>query len=116
MRFLADENFNGKVLSGLQKALPDLDIVRAQDTDMAGSPDPVLLEWAAQEERIILTHDVQTLAGYANYRVRAGLKMPGIIEVKMSKSIGTIKDELVLMIAASSPEEFESQVKYIPIR
>jgi predicted nuclease of predicted toxin-antitoxin system len=116
MRFLADENFNGKVLSGVRKALPDIDVVRVQDTSMSGSPDPQLLEWAAKEERIVLTHDVQTMAGFANDRVRAGLKMPEIIEVKMSKSIGTITDELVLMIAASSAEEFESQVKYIPIR
>lgn len=34
MRFLADENFNGPVLRGLQHELPDLDIIRVQETEM----------------------------------------------------------------------------------
>lgn len=34
MRFVVDENFNSKVLAGLRTALPELDIVRVQDTEM----------------------------------------------------------------------------------
>lgn len=34
MRFLADESFNGKIHSGLRAALPDLDLLRVQDTEM----------------------------------------------------------------------------------
>jgi len=46
MRFATDENFNGHMPSGLRKRLPDLDIVRVQDTEMYGSPDPELLEYS----------------------------------------------------------------------
>jgi hypothetical protein len=46
MRFAADENFNGKMLSGLLRRLPELDIVRVQDTDMLGTPDPELYQFA----------------------------------------------------------------------
>ncbi|MCA9911450.1 MAG: DUF5615 family PIN-like protein, partial [Anaerolineae bacterium] len=49
MRFLADENFNGKLLAGLRAALPDLDVVRVQDTDKVASSDPELLAWAAEQ-------------------------------------------------------------------
>ena len=31
MRFAADENFDGRILQGLQTRLPDLDIVRVQE-------------------------------------------------------------------------------------
>lgn len=44
MRFAADENFNGPIYNGLRKRLPDLDIVRVQDTVMYQAPDPDLLE------------------------------------------------------------------------
>lgn len=47
LRFAADENFHGTILSGLLRALPNLDIVRVQDTDQYGVGDPELLEWAA---------------------------------------------------------------------
>ena len=115
MRFLADENFNGKLLTALHTALPQLDVVRVQDTNMAASPDPELLEWAATNNRIILTHDVRTLAGFAYNRVREGLSMPGIIEIKISGSIGSIADDLILLIETSTPQEFENQVRFIPL-
>ena len=116
MRFLADENFNGKLLAGLRATYPEIDIVRVQDTDMLASPDPELLAWAAEQGRILLTHDVQTVAGYAYDRVRDGLPMPGIIEVRITQSIGLTIDALVLMITASTPDEFQDQVRYVPFR
>lgn len=70
MRFLADENFNGKLLAGLRAALPGLDVTRVQDINMDATPDPQLLAWAAEQNRILLTHDIQTIAGYAYERVR----------------------------------------------
>lgn len=115
MRFLADENFNGKVLDGLRSRVPDFDVVRVQDTEMYQSPDPQLLAWAAEQGRILLTHDVQTLAGYASERVIAGLPMPGVVEVRVLQGIGAIIDDLAVMIGASTPDEFENQVRYIPI-
>lgn len=115
MRFLADENFNGKLLAGLRAVLPDIDVIRVQDTDKITSPDPELLAWAAELGRVLLTHDVQTLAGYVYDRVRDGLPMPGIIEVRMTQGLGAAIQELALMIVASAPEEFENQVRYIPL-
>ncbi len=115
MRFLADENFNGKLLAGRRAELPELDAIRVQDTDQVGSSDPDLLLWAAEQNRILIAHDAQTIAGYAYDRVRQGLPMPGIIEVRISKRLGSIIDDLTLMIAASVPGEFENQVRYIPL-
>jgi hypothetical protein len=34
----------------------------------------------------------------------------------MAHSMGVTIDELALMIAASTPQAFENQVRYIPIR
>ena len=76
LRFLADENFNGKILRGVRRERPDADIVRVQDTPIYQAPDPTVLEWAAQEGRILLTHDIETMVGYANERLAAGLLMP----------------------------------------
>lgn len=55
IRFAADENFSGVIVRALKLRRSELDIVRVQDTDVAGSDDPTLLAGAAQEQRIILT-------------------------------------------------------------
>jgi predicted nuclease of predicted toxin-antitoxin system len=69
IRFLADENFNGKIVRGLRIQNPDVDIVRVQDTEISGADDRAVLEWAAQAGRILLTHDLDTMTYYANERL-----------------------------------------------
>lgn len=115
MRFLADENFNNRILRKLQDELPELDVTRVQDTVIYEADDATVLEWAATQNRILITHDVQTITKYAYNRVKDGLPMPGIIEVHSDTPIGQAVDELLLMIGAGTVADFENQVKYIPI-
>ena len=61
LRFLADVCFNGSVFRALQRSNPQLDIVRAQDVGLNGEPDPRVLAWAAEQGRLVLSHDVNTL-------------------------------------------------------
>ncbi len=116
MRFLADENFDNRILKGLRHNLSDFDVLRVQDTEIYQAPDPVVLEWAAKEERILLTRDAETMIGFAYDRVKAGLPMPGITEVSDKLPIGKAIDELMLMIGAGIPADFDQQVRFIPLR
>ncbi len=75
LRFAADENFNNNIVRGLLRRKPDLDIVRIQDVGLSGADDPTVLEWAAQEGRVLLTHDVATITRYAYERIEAGQSM-----------------------------------------
>ena len=81
LRLAADENFNNNIVRGLLRRNPALDIVRIQDVGLSGAEDPQVLDWAAQEGRILLTHDVTTMTQYAYERIQAGLPMLGIFEV-----------------------------------
>jgi len=65
LRLAADENFNSDIVRGLLRRKPGLDIVRIQDVGLSGADDPTVLEWAAQEGRVLLTHDVTTITRYA---------------------------------------------------
>lgn len=114
MRLLTDENFNGAILRGLVRRLPKLDIVRVQDVGLMNTDDPQILEWAASEGRILLTHDVTTITMYAYERVNQGLTMTGVVEVIAKAPIGKIIDDLELFICCSEPEEYEGQVLFIP--
>lgn len=58
LRFAADENFNNDIVRGLRRRMPDLDIVRVQEAGLSGAIDTDVLEWAAREGRVLLTHDV----------------------------------------------------------
>ncbi len=94
MRLLTDENFNGSILRGLTRRFPNLDVVRVQDVGLIHADDPTILEWAANKNRILLTHDVATIIMYANNRIVQGLPMPGVIEVIATAPIGKVIEYL----------------------
>lgn len=115
LRLLADENFNGRILRALLRKIPDLDVVRAQDTPLYGRDDPTLLEFAAAENRIVLTHDIETLVGYAWERVRAGMSMPGVVVALTDRPIGQVLADLEVLLLASRPGELEEQIRFLPL-
>ena len=117
MRFLADENFDNKILRGVLRENPEFNIVRVQDTEIYGADDPSVFAWATKEDRILLTHDVRTMSGFAYERIEAGLPLPGIIEINKQKvSVGQAIDELLLIDGASDAAEWENKVTYLPLR
>ena len=116
MRFLADENFNNRILNGVLRQYPDTDIVRVQDTEVYEAADPVVLEWAAQENRILLTHDTRTMAAFAYARVAAGQPMTGVLVINSLLPIQQAVDSLVLVVGASDPVEWENKVTHLPLR
>ncbi len=57
LRLLSDENFNGDIIRGLFLRQPNLDLLRVQDVGLQQVDEPTILAWAANNERIVLTHD-----------------------------------------------------------
>lgn len=114
LRMAADENFNGDIVRGLLRRRPDLDLVRVQDAGRSGADDPTILAWAAEEGRILLTHDASTITKYAYDRVRAGQPMPGVFEAQRSVPIGRAIEDILLIAECSLPGEWEGQVRYLP--
>ncbi len=115
VRFVTDEDFNNNILRGMLRRQPELDRVRVQDVALAGAKDPDILAWAAEEERILLTHDVSTMTRHAYDRVTRGLPMPGGFEVHRSAAMGTVIDDLLLLAESSEEKEWEGQILYIPL-
>ena len=115
LRLAADENFNNDIVRGLLRLRPELDIVRVQDAGLPGADDPTVLEWAAQEGRVLLTHDASTVTKYAYERVRAGQSMPGVFEASRDVPIGRAIEDILLLADYSLDGEWEGQVRYLPL-
>lgn len=116
LRFIADENFDNGIIEGLFQRRADIDLVRVQDVGLRGEDDPAILEWAANENRILLTHDIHTMTHFAYERVRNGQFMLGVLEVRKSLSIGVAIEHIILVAECSFDGELEDKVIYIPIQ
>lgn len=112
----ADENFNNDIVRGVRRRNPTVDLLRVQDVGLTGADDPTVLEWAAQSGRVLLTHDAATMSPYAYERVDNGKPMPRVFEVGRHVPIKLVIEEILLLAECSLADEWEGQVRYLPLR
>ncbi len=72
-KFLADEDLNNRIVRGIRRRSNEINILRVHEVGLLGAHDTVVLEWAASEQRIVLTHDTATMIGFAYARIREQL-------------------------------------------
>ena len=115
LRLLIDENFSHLIVRGVKSRLPELDFVFVRQIGLAGSTDSALLKWAVQSDRVMLTHDIKTMAPDAKQLLLRGESIAGLIAVPQTMSIGRAIDDLELVIACHSQEEFRDRIQYLPL-
>jgi hypothetical protein len=116
LRLATDEDFNNRILRGLLRRNPKLDIMRVQDAGLTGRRDDEVLEWAATEGRILLTHDVTTMTEYVYKRLDAGLPMPGVFELAQDVPIGRAIEDILILAECSLEGEWKGQIRFLPLR
>jgi hypothetical protein len=114
LRLLSDEDVHDDIIRGLRRREPILDIVRAVDVGLDHTADPMILEWAASQERILLTGDLNTMVGFAWARVLSGRLMPGVLALVENKAIGPVIDDILLVALCYASDEIKDQVLFIP--
>lgn len=77
LRFLADENIDPDLVQGVRRRVDDVDIVSVQDVGLRTADDPEILQWAAEEGRILISHDIRTMSGFAGDRLGLAFRCLG---------------------------------------
>ena len=115
LRLLADVNFNGDIVRGLLLRRPDFAIIRAQYVALDRAEDPAVLAWAAEDERIVISHDRATMPDFAYNRVAQDLPMPGVFIVPNRMPVRQAIDELLVIEGCSEQAEWAGLVLYLPL-
>lgn len=117
----SDEDFDGRILRGLSRREPDVDIVRIAEAGLLGAPDPEVLAWAADEGRALLTHDMRTMPAHAHARIRENRPMPGVIAVAQIGArprrllVGEAIENILLIATLLEPGDLDGQIVYLPL-
>jgi hypothetical protein len=115
LKVAADENFDNRILRGLLRVIPNLDVIRIQDTEIFGLEDPAVLEWCMTERRVLLSHDYKTIPKYAYDRLVVGQNFAGIIMIPKDQALLQSIEEIHLLLETLEPEEWLNLVYYLPI-
>ena len=116
LKLLADENFHRHIVRGVLRQLPEVDLLRVQEVGLEGVDDATVLEWSANENRVLLTHDVTTIPNIVRQRIESGGLMPGVIFVPQPFHKQEIIDSLLIVIQCSHPRELDGIWIYLPLR
>lgn len=118
--FLLDEHLRGPLWKAIQNhnARGDypLDAARVGDPfDLPlGLSDPLILQWAERECRILLTFDEDTVPIHLGEHLRAGSHSPGIFIVRDRVHVSDVLEFLILAAYASEPDEWRDRIQYLP--
>jgi len=114
IRFLADADLNHAIVKGCRRHEPAMDFLSANEAKLEGVPDADVLAIAAEQGRILVTHDRQTMPRHFGAFLMSGRSSPGAFLVSQHAPIGEVIDALVLIWAASDLEEWKNRIVNIP--
>ena len=111
IRFLADEDVRADIVQGLRSRESSIDILDVKSGGLKGIEDPALLELAAKQDRILISHDRSTMTRHFYDRLTAGQVGPGLFIVpKHPSAVGQVIESLLLVWSASGAEEWRNQI------
>jgi predicted nuclease of predicted toxin-antitoxin system len=110
-----DEHIDPAITKGLRRIYPELDVVTVQETGLRTKLDDVLLVWAAQEGRVMVSRDLSTMELEASKRIRKGDKMTGVLLIRPGAGHGEAIRVLQFVIECAEPNELENAILYIPL-
>ena len=108
IRFLADADFNRKIVSGVLHQVPEIDFKLAPELN--GLPDVQVLAYAAREGRNLVTHDRRTMPVHFGKFIQTQ-NCPGVFIIPQKIRIRRAIDELILFWAASDAEEHINTIR-----
>ena len=114
LRFQADVNLNELILRAACRREPALDFHTTDAASLGGLSHPKVLERAAEEGRLLVTHDLQTMprhfAAFITTHQSAGLLL-----VPQSLPIAAAVDEHLLIWSTMEAEEWINLMWYLPL-
>ena len=115
VRFLADADLNKAIVSGVVRREPSLDFLTEHSAGLRRMTDPEVLALAAEQQRVVVSHDVGTMPAHFRVFRTAGKRSAGVFLIPQSLDVGTAIDELMLIWLASEASEWENRLEWLPL-
>jgi hypothetical protein len=114
VRYQADADLNQAIVTGVLRREPTVDFQNALAAGLEGVKDSDVLALAAQQGRILVSHDRRTMpVEFAAFIVAN--KSSGVIIVSRKVAIEVVIEELLLIRAVSSAEEWINRIAKLPL-
>ncbi len=100
---------------GARRREPAAEFAALRDFGLATRSDPDVLDFAARENWIVVSHGVNTMREAASTRLTAGLPMTGLLLAHQRTPVSQIIESLLLIWAASEADEWAGHIEFLPL-
>ena len=114
VRYQADADLNQTVVTGVLRREPTVDFQTAAAAGLKGVKDSEVLAIAAQQSRLLVSHDRKTMPSEFAAFITSK-QSSGVIIVSRKLPIEAVIEELLLIWAASSAEEWVNRIAKLPL-
>lgn len=112
--YQADADLNQAIVTGVLRREPSIDFQTALVAGLEGVKDSEVLAIAAQQRRILVTHDRKTMPlEFAQFITNN--HSAGVIIVSQRLPVEVVIEELVMIWAISSAEEWSDRIAKLPL-
>jgi hypothetical protein len=115
IRFLADADLNKAIIIGALRREPQLDFLTAHAAGLRGMSDTEVLTFAAAQQRVLVSHDVNTMPAHFRASTSSGKQSSGVFLIPQSLNLGVAIDDLLLIWLSSGTEDWENQLAWLPL-
>ena len=115
VRYLFDEDLNGRIIRGVRRRDPALDTLTVYEAGLKEADDSIVLQQAAIDGRIVVSHDHSTMRAYAEERLHTGSSMLGLFLVRQDRPLGKVIEDLVIIGGATTAEEWYGKIIFVPL-
>ncbi len=114
VRFQADADLNQIIVKATLRLEPAIDFQTAQAAGLAGLEDPDVLSLAAEQGRILVSHDRKTMPVHFGQFI-VSENSPGVLIVSQKLSVSHVVEDLLLIWLASEPDEWVNCLRSLPL-
>lgn len=114
VRFQADADLNEDIVTGLMRREPRIDFQIADAAGLRGQDDAVVLARAAEERRVLVSHDRKTMPRHFAEFIQSSTSA-GLLIVSQKLDLRTAIEELITVWEASEAEEWINIISDIPV-
>jgi len=114
IRFQADADLHQRIVRAVLRREPSMDFQTASAASLSGLPDPAVLALAANEGRVLVSHDQTTMPEHFS-RFITTRNSSGLLLVPQRTPPELIVEEIILIWFASEAEEWVNRICYLPL-
>ncbi len=113
IRFQADADLSENIIWAVKREEPMIDFQTANQVNLHGLGDDVVLVLTASENKILVSHDRRTMPFYFGEFIQQQTS-PGVFIIRKRFEMSKVVEAIILVWFASEPEEWSNNISELP--